>query len=140
MNLPSDKLLNLYRKFDKQASGWCYQNIETMSKIFDQSGKHLENKIGMLIFDEMKIKEGLVWSAETNKLLGFTDIETAEGDEIATNIIQFFFKSLFSDFAYPCAYLAVKNLTGAQVYNAFWEGIYLLHRFGFTILLTICDE
>jgi len=34
----------------------------------------LECKVGMLIFDEMKIK-GLVWSAESNKLLVFTDIE-----------------------------------------------------------------
>lgn len=50
----------------------------------------------MLIFDEMKIKEGLVWSAESNKLLGFTDIEyEGNGDQIATNILHFVFKVCF---------------------------------------------
>ena len=45
----------------------------------------------------MKIKEGLVWSAESNKLLDFTDIEyEGIGNQIATNILQFFL-SLFSD-------------------------------------------
>ena len=93
----------------------------------------------MLIFDEMKIKEGLVWSAESNKLLDFTDIEyEGIGDQIATNILQFFLKFVFR-FAFPCAYFAVKNLTGIQVSNAFWEGIYLLHRFGFNSVLSICD-
>jgi hypothetical protein len=46
---------------------------------------------------------------------------------------------LFSDFVFPCAYLAVKNLTGIQVSNAFWEGIHLLHRFGFNVVLSFCD-
>lgn len=92
MNLPSDKLLNLYRK----TSGWCYENIEAMSKNFDHSGKHPENKIGMLIFDELKIKEGLVYSAEINKLPGF-----AEGDEKATNIIQFSSRAYFQTLLTP---------------------------------------
>lgn len=30
-------------------------------------------------------------------------------------------------------------MTGIQVSNAFWEGIHLLHRFGFNVVLSICD-
>jgi hypothetical protein len=38
------------------------------------------------------LNKGLVWSAESNKLLGFTDIEyEGNGDKIATNILQGFF-------------------------------------------------
>ena len=96
INLPSHNLLQLYRRFDKQTSGWCFENIQNMPLKFEQSGKPLEYKVGMLIFDEMKIKEGLVWSAESNKLLDFTDIEyEGIGDQIATNIFQFFFKVCF---------------------------------------------
>lgn len=65
--------------------------MQNISLKFEQSDNPLECKVGMLIFDEMKIK-GLVWSAESNKLLGFTDIEyEGNGDKIATNILQVFF-------------------------------------------------
>ena len=66
--------------------------MQNISLKFEQSDNPLECKVGMLIFDEMKIKEGLVWSAESNKLLDFTDIEyEGNGDKIATNILQVFF-------------------------------------------------
>jgi hypothetical protein len=37
------------------------------------------------------------------------------------------------------SYLCVRNLTGIQVSTAFWEGVALLHRFGFNIVASICD-
>jgi hypothetical protein len=55
INLTSHNLLQLYRRFDKQTTGWCFENIQNMSLKFEQSGKPLEGKVGMLIFDEMKI-------------------------------------------------------------------------------------
>ena len=80
-----------------------------MAANFEECKLPLENRIGMLIFDEMKIKEGLVWSAESNKLIAFTDIVTTDDENIASNIIQFFVKSVFSEVLHTCAYLAVNN-------------------------------
>jgi hypothetical protein len=45
--------------FDKQNSGWNIQNIEKMTNLFEKNKYSLQSKIGALIFDEMKIKEGL---------------------------------------------------------------------------------
>jgi hypothetical protein len=46
------------------------------------------------MFDEMKIKEGLIWSQHNNKLLGFTHIECMQdrGDDefFGSNILQLF--------------------------------------------------
>ena len=46
------------------------------------------------MFDEMKIKEGLIWSQHTNRLLVFTDIECMQdrGDKefLGSNILHFF--------------------------------------------------
>jgi hypothetical protein len=87
-----------------------------MNQNFEHHSYSIQSKLGILIFDEMKIKEGLIWSQHNNKLLGFTDIECMQdrGDEelIASNVLQFFFKSLFPEFVYPCTYLYVRNLTG----------------------------
>ena len=53
----------------------------------------------------MKIKEGLISSQHNNQLSVFTDIECMQdrGDEecLASNILQFLFKRLFAEFAYP---------------------------------------
>ena len=90
-----------------------------------------------------KFKEGLTWSQHNNKLLGITDMECMHnrGDEefIASNSLQFFFISLFAEFAHPLTYLCVRNLTGIQVSTVFREDVTLLHRFGLNILATICD-
>ncbi|CAC5390212.1 unnamed protein product [Mytilus coruscus] len=113
-----------------------------MAQLAKNGNCSLQSKLGVLVFDEMKIKEGLVWSAETNELLGFTDINSSKDgkeENIASNILQFFFKSLFSNFNYPCAYIAVRNITSFQISSAFWEGVSLLHTFGFNIILSICD-
>ena len=87
-----------------------------MNQNFEHHSYSIQSKLGILIFDEMKIKEGLIWSQHNNKLLGFTDIECMQdrGDEelIASNVLQFFFKSLFPEFVYPCTYLYVRNLAG----------------------------
>ena len=70
----------------------------------------------------MKIKEGLVWTTESNEVVGFTDLGSNDVDgfeSLASNILQFFLKSLFSDFSFPVAFIHVRNLNGIQVNNAF---------------------
>ena len=51
------------------------------------------------MFDEMKIKEGLIWSQHNNKLLGFTHIECMQdrGDDefFGSNILQCFPTAFF---------------------------------------------
>jgi hypothetical protein len=51
----------------------------------------------------MKIKEGLIWTAESNEIVGFTDLGSNDVDSfesLASNILQLFFKSLYSDFSF----------------------------------------
>ena len=142
LKLPSGRLLRNYRHFDKQNSDWNIQNIEKMTNLFEKNKYSLQSKIGALIFDEMKIKEGLVCTTESNEIVGFTDLGSNDVDgfeSLASNILQFFFKSLFSDFSFPVAFIPVRNLNGIQVNNAFWEGVELLHSFGFITMLSICD-
>ena len=66
-------------------------------------------KLGGLFFDELKIKEGLVFDAATFELIGFTDLENDETElpslvgepdpkpenKLATHVLQFFYKNLF---------------------------------------------
>jgi hypothetical protein len=46
-----------------------------MNQNFEHQSYSIQSKLGILIFDEMKIKEGLIWSQHNNQLLGFTDVD-----------------------------------------------------------------
>jgi hypothetical protein len=57
-------------------------------------------KLGGLFFDEVKIKEGLVFYTSSWELIGFTEafeenMEMAPIDRLATHVLQFFYRSLF---------------------------------------------
>jgi ribosomal protein S15P/S13E len=95
LKLPSGRLLQYYRQFNKQESSWNYENINQMNQNFEHHSYSIQSKLGILIFDEMKIKEGLIWSQHNNQLLGFTDVECMQdrSDEefLASNVLQIFF-------------------------------------------------
>jgi hypothetical protein len=65
----------------------------------NQNFENFSYSIQKLMFDEMKIKEGLIWSQHNNKLLGFTHIECMQdrGDDefFGNNILQFFPTAFF---------------------------------------------
>ena len=107
-------------------------------------------KLGALIFDEVKVQEGLVFDPAVWELIGFTDFGEDEHntsvtsackpeENIATHVLRFFVKRLFSNFELPCAYFLTRGITAPKLNRIFWQGVSLLHGFGLTILLSICD-
>jgi hypothetical protein len=61
-----------------------------MNQNFEHQSYSIQSKLGILIFDEMKIKKGLIWSQHNNQLLGFPDVECMQdrSDEefLASNV------------------------------------------------------
>ena len=107
-------------------------------------------KLGVLVFDEVKVQEGLIFDPATWELIGFTDLGEDEHnssvtsackleENIATHVLQFFFKRLFSNFEFPCAYFLTRGIAASKLNRIFWQEVSLLHGFGLTILLSICD-
>ena len=99
-------------------------------------------KLGGLFFDEVKIKQGLVFDRSTWELVGFTDVVkdnnfesgTSVKSEIATHVLQFFFRSIFFKFDFPCAYFLTKGATSLQI-----NRVSMLHSYGFHVILSCCD-
>ena len=87
--------------------------------------------------------------------IGFTDLGTEEGDldgllhgndtenkgdkGVATHVMNFFFKGVFANFEYPCAYSLTKGVEAPQLNTLFCQGMSLLHCHGFEVLLICCD-
>ena len=60
-------------------------------------------------------------------------------EKLAIHILQFFHKSLFTNFDFPCAYFVTRGITAVLLNHIVWQGISLLKRFEFDVLLIICD-
>ena len=85
-----------------------------------------------------------MFNSSSWELIGFTDIHEENGtnnplDKLATHVLQFFYRSLFFKFDFPCAYFLTQGGTAVQLNCIFWFGISLLHIFGFDVLLVCCD-
>ena len=89
-------------------------------------------------------------------VIGFTDLGTGEvdldgllhgndsenkGDKgVATHVMNFFFKGLFANFEYPCAYSLTKGVNAPQLNTLFRQGVSLLHCQCSDVLLICCDR
>ena len=58
---------------------------------------------------------------------------------LATHVLQFYFKSLFAKFDFPCAFFLTRGVTAQKLNRLFWQGVSILHGFNFTIMLACCD-
>ena len=102
-------------------------------------GKHDRAYIGGFYFDEVKIKEGLLWDCSSNELTGFVDTDEGQGESIdaekmiATCVLQFSFKSLLWSFSFPCAYFLTRARTSTDIHAMLWEGMAALHDYGFQL-------
>ncbi len=103
-------------------------------------------EIRRTIFDEVKIKEGLVFDSSSWELIGFTDAleekdqQMGPIDNLATHVLQFFYRSIFFKFDYPCAYFLTKGATAVQINRMFWLGVSLLHSYGLKSCLYVVME
>lgn len=116
-NLPSISTLNKKSAYDTNTEdGLMHETMKSMEEDFNHHFKDKEiidwDRMGILKFDEMKIKEKMVFNPHTNEIIGFTDptltvdvlkseLETMDKDvqegkrtkpQIAKNILVFMFE------------------------------------------------
>ena len=60
-------------------------------------------------------------------------------EKLATHVLQFFYKSLFAKFEFPCSFFLTKGITALKLNRLFWQAVSLFHGFGFSVMVTCCD-
>ena len=148
LKLPSGRTLSDYKNFNSPKSGWHTETIKSMKSHFTKMNPPKHAKLGGLFFNEIKIKEGLVFDGSSWELIGFVDsLDTRDvlkqdleaNDKVATHVLQFFYRTLFFKFDFPCAYFLTQGATAVQLNRLFWLGVSLLHGYGFDVILVCCD-
>uniref|UniRef100_A0A7M5VCD5 Transposable element P transposase n=1 Tax=Clytia hemisphaerica TaxID=252671 RepID=A0A7M5VCD5_9CNID len=155
LQLPHRTTLNQYTDFTDIGCGY---NPDIIKRLLDD---HLtkvpsEKRICSLLFDEMKIKSGLVFSRKTGKMVGFTSLgnindeinlleqqmskeNITEPPEIATHVLAVMARGIVKYFNYPIAYFATTSVNSGQLYIIIWDGVAALEMRGVKVLAFISD-
>ena len=85
------------------------------------------------------------------ELIGFIDLDLDKSDaananlttssvhtSLATHVLQFYFKSIFSSFQFPY-YFLTNGISAQDLNRIFWQGVGLLNSFDFKVFLTCCN-
>lgn len=165
INLPCKNTLLKYINFTEPGCGFNIDIIERLAKKLDIPKLSERGKQVSLIFDEMKIKCGLVYSTTTGKLVGFNEMgdindefalfeqkinkESEEVDEVtnessnnmslAKYVIVFMVRGIGSSLCYPFGHFASDGFTSDQIYHSAWEAIGILEQMDLKVHAIIAD-
>ena len=153
--LPSERTLRDYNNWMPAKPGFTAdvdRQLIKESKI-DEIPEY--KKYVCLTFDEVKVKEGLVYNKESMDIVGFVDVgdrsehlqayeracneEAQQKPQIATHILMFMVRGLFSGLCFPYTQFPCASLSADQLYPLVWECVSHLEMIGFKVLAMTAD-
>lgn len=106
----------------------------------------------VLLLDEMKVKESLVYDKHNAQVVGFAELgtvddqlnqleksDTTQEKPVATHILAIMIRGIFTSLRFPYAHFPTKSLTGNQLFSIVWEAIERLERDGFKVMAITAD-
>ena len=93
-----------------------------------------QEKYVVILMDEMKIQEDLVWDKHTGDLIGYVDLGNTElnyatlkkSDEVASHVLVFLVGSIVNPMKFTLANFGTKNVTALQLFPLFWKAVGIL--------------
>ena len=109
----------------------------------------------VLIWDEMKVKDDLIFDKHTCELVGFTNVgkvnnhldkveqlctnECVSHSSIATHMLLLMVRGLLSNLEFPYAHFTTRGITADHLYPIVWEAVQHLEYCGFNVIAFCCD-
>eukprot|EP00794_Sanderia_malayensis_P013195 gene13195-14544_t len=127
--LPSRRRLRDYKNYIRPQQGFNKDVVKELClKVKDFSDAE---RFVILIHDEMKIQENLVWDKHTGDLIGYVDLGNIElncstfkkVDEIASHVLVFLIRSVVNPMKFTLANFATKGATSIQLFPLFWKAV-----------------
>ena len=145
--LPSQRTLRDYTHHIKATNGFSSVVDVQLCQAANLKSCKLIDQYVVLLLDEMCIEEGLVYDKYTGELIGFTDLGDINShllsleqslvdsklQPLATTIMTFMVRGLFSHLQFPYAHFPCHKVTGDLLYDPFWKVVYRLERCGFKV-------
>lgn len=139
LTLPSDRTLRDYTHWVTSRIG--FQSGVNELLIEEADVKEEKDKFVVLIFDEMKIREDLVFNKHSCELIGFVNLGEINNlltkferqckkeqantiitqDDVATHMLTFMIRGIFTKLEFPYAQFSTKGITAAELFPVVWE-------------------
>eukprot|EP00112_Aurelia_sp_Birch-Aquarium-sp1_P001448 Seg1156.4 transcript_id=Seg1156.4/GoldUCD/mRNA.D3Y31 product="DNA transposase THAP9" pseudo=true protein_id=Seg1156.4/GoldUCD/D3Y31 len=144
--LPSQRTLRSYKNYIRPKQGFNKEIIgELLEKVKEISD--IERFV-VLLLDEMKIQENLVWDKYTGELIGFVDLGDIElnyaaledVESVATHVLVHLIRSVVNPFKFSLANFATTGATSAQLFPIFWKAVSILElKCKLKVVAVTCD-
>ena len=127
--LPSRRRLRDYKNYIRPKQGFNKDIIiELRDKVKDFSDSE---RFVIILFDEMKIQQNLVWDKHSGELIGFVDLGDIElnystlekVDQVATHVLVFLVRSIVNPFKFSMANFSTTCATSFQIFPLFWKAV-----------------
>ena len=152
--LPSERTLRDYTHFIKAKPGFDPRVDEQLCREAKIDSVPEYQKYVCLVFDEIKVKEDLVYDKNSLSLMGFINMgdvndhlskfeeyasSVTPKPNLATHILTFMVSGILSDLEFPYVSFPCSSLSGDQLYSLVWGCVRRLEACGFKPIAFTCD-
>ncbi|XP_033739584.1 uncharacterized protein LOC117326894 [Pecten maximus] len=159
INLPSARTLFDYSHYTKSTIGYSTDVVKVLKEEASKRNMYSEDEswrgyVGVL-FDELKIKEDLVYDKHSGELVGYCDLDSVgnkfmelekclnvsadKTTDIAKYVMIVMVRAVTTDLKFPLAAFATKSITADFLYPILWKAIHILENINLKVLFLTCD-
>ena len=143
--LPSQRRLRDYKNYIHPERGFNSKIINELK--YKVSSFSDAEKYMVLLLDEMKVQENLVWDKHSGELIGYVDLGDPavnyanfdKVDTVATHILVFMLRSIVNPLKFSLANFATTGASAAQLFPLLWKAIGICELAGLKVLAVTCD-
>ena len=130
--LPSRRQLQNYENYIRPKQCFNKDIIQELSTIVSPFQEN--EKYGIILLDEMKIKEDLVLDKHTEDLIGFVDLGDPElnfatlkkSNELVSHVLVFLLRSIVNPLKFSFANFATTKAKSTKLFALFWKAVGIL--------------
>ena len=155
LHLPSERTLRDYTHFFRRQAGFQPELNDLLLQEAKLDG-HSLNRFVVVVFDEMQIREDLVFDKYNQDITGFVDLgnvndrlseveKSVSGGKksitpaVATKMLVLMVRGLSTSLRFPNAHFPTTGVTAVSLVNIVWEAIEHLEMLGFAVI-AICSD
>lgn len=153
LELPSKRTLYSHSSHIGLKSGFNNDSFQMAKRMLDAACLQDHQRYVSLILDEMKIKEDIIYKANTGELVGFSNLNDTGNDilklkqqsikgeipEVATHVLQLMIRSVTGNFKFPVAYFPCKSMDSDDLHSIISEAIANLEFHDIKVIAVIAD-
>ena len=155
LTLPSERTLRDYTHWIKGEVGF---HASVNCQLIKEAKIREKDEYVTLVFDDMKVREDLVFDKHSCRLVGFVNLgeinntlntfeqRCKDGEQpiinegaIATHMLVFMIRGLFTSLEVPFAQFPTNGVTGDELFPIVWEAIRNIEECGLKVMVVTAD-